>query len=95
MVHLQWSGNRSRKYDGRVKDVPVWCVLKEDLPLTVEKSVWVLLDCGAGEQFWSGTVVEKKQLPSALQLAQPKKQAVHQVDQVHVYLTVLVWSVTL
>ena len=48
MVRLRWSGNGSRKYDGRIEDVPVRCVFPEDLPLTVGKNVRVLLDCGAG-----------------------------------------------
>ena len=73
---------------GRVENVPVRCVLEEDLPLTVDKSIRVLLDCGAGERLWSGAVVKEKKLASALQLALPEKRAAHQVDQV--YLTVLV-----
>ena len=74
-MRLRWSGNSSRKYDGRVEDVPIRCVLLEDLPLAVGKSVRARLDSGAGERVWSGTVVETRSVPSALELALPEKRA--------------------
>ena len=90
MVRLSWSGNHSHKYDGRIENVPMHCVLEEDLPLQVGKSVRIPLDCGGGEQVWSGMVVEKKRLPSVLQLALPEKRAAYR-DQV----LILLYGVTL
>ena len=35
MVRLRWTGNGSKKYDGKLEDVPTRCVFVEDLPLSI------------------------------------------------------------
>jgi hypothetical protein len=74
MLHVRWTGNRSR-YDGKLEDIPSTSVEEEDQPPCIEKTVRVRLQCGRAEKVWTGTVIEILWQPSALDLALPEKRA--------------------
>ena len=50
-VRVRWTGNKSR-YDNKVEDVPAHCILEEDRPASVGRSVRVQLDQGG--RIWKG-----------------------------------------
>ena len=71
-VRVWWTGNKSR-YDNKVEDVPTHCILKDDMPASVGRSVRVQLDQGG--RIWKGVVEDLLSPPSALELALPAKRA--------------------
>ena len=71
-VRVRWTGNKSR-YDNKVEDVPAHCILEEDRPASVGRSVRVQLDQGG--RIWKGVVEDLLSPPSALELALPANRA--------------------
>ena len=74
MVRVRWLGNNSKKYDQKVEDVPAQCVLDEDRPPSVGRTVRVRLGHGERARIWKGTVLQSLPAPSALELALPAKR---------------------
>ena len=71
-VRVRWVGNKSR-YDNKVEDVPAHCILEEDRPASIGRSVRIQLDIRG--RIWKGVVEDLLSPPSALELALPAKRA--------------------
>ena len=72
-VRIRWGSNNSKKYDGKVEDVPAQWVV--DGSLTVGRIVTVNV---GGEKTWAGTVMELLYRQNPLDLALPIKRTRHQ-----------------
>lgn len=69
-VRVKWGSNDSKKYDGKVEDVPVEWVMDPEM-LVVGNTVAVNV---GGGRTWSGVVVKLFHQQNALDLALPVKR---------------------
>ena len=88
-VWVRWIGNNSRKYDQKVEDVPAQCVLDEDRPSSVGRTVQVRLGHRTRARIWQGTVIQSLPPPSALELVLPAKRARTRKQRYVMYCTCL------
>ena len=69
-IRIRWGANRSRKYDGKVEDIPAeWVVGSEKLG--IGKTVDVKVGGGCT---WTGVIVEFSHHKNLLELALPVKR---------------------
>ena len=72
MFKVRWERNGSARYDGRTQDIPEDWIIESDRERGVNESIRV--ECGQSGRLWNALVLEKKPVPTPLDLALPAKR---------------------
>ena len=79
-IRLKWVDNGSKRYDGRIEEIPLECVLDEYRAViggggAVAMEVGSKVQARFGQRVWTGVVVEMLERPNALDMALPEKRS--------------------
>ena len=72
MFKVRWERNGSARYDGRTQDIPEDWIIESDRDRGVNESIRV--EWGQSGRLWNALVLEKKPVPTPLDLALPAKR---------------------
>ncbi len=64
IVWVKWSGNKSKRYDGKVNGMPRESLVNPDSAIEIGNAVDVWWGSGKARKIWHGTVVSEPAKPS-------------------------------